>query len=91
MQDYTTQPATVPALSRTWETKTLDRMDGAVVQVRYQIVSISNRTGEYTAEIDGQPATVFQADRILRGADTRTMVSEVIPMPVSMTRLGVWA
>lgn len=92
MQGYASSTLAVPALSRTWETVTRDRMDGAVVQVRRNTVTISKFGGVLMAEVDGQPADVLTADRILRGADERTVTHEVKPFPVSMARvLGVGA
>ncbi len=89
---YDAQNAKVPALSRTWETVTLDRMDGAVVQVRYNTVTISKHGGVLMAEVDGQPADVLTADRILRGADERHLKHEIKPFPASMARaLGISA
>ncbi|MFN4250668.1 hypothetical protein [Deinococcus sp.] len=89
---YDAQNAKVPALSRTWETVTLDRMDGAVVQVRQHTVTISKHSGVLMAEVDGQPADMLTADRILRGADERHLKHEIKPFPASMARcLGVSA
>ncbi|MFT2719887.1 hypothetical protein ACMT4L_07775 [Deinococcus sp. A31D244] len=67
-------------------------MDGAVVQVRQHAVTISKHGGVLMAEVDGQPTDMLTADRILRGADTRTLTHEVKPFPASMARcLGVSA
>lgn len=66
------------AITRTWNTVTHDCMDGAVVQVRQHTVTLSRAEGVLTAEIDGQPADVLDADRILSGATFRTKVSEVL-------------
>lgn len=76
MQD-TAQPKP-RAITRTWDTVTYDRMDGAVVQVRYHTVTLSRADGVLTAEIGGQPAEVLEADRILRGATYRTVIAEVL-------------
>lgn len=89
---YEAQNAKVPALSRTWETVTRDRLDGAVVQVRRNTVTISKHGGVLMAEVDGQPADVLYADRILRGADERHLKHEIKPFPASMARaLGISA
>lgn len=89
---YDSSAQKVPALSRTWDTLTHDCMDGAVVQTRRHTVTISKLSGHLTAEIDGQPAGVLDADRILKGATFRTVTHEIIPVPASMARyLGVRA
>ncbi len=67
-----------PAISRTWQTVTYDRMDGSIVQVRRHTVTLSRVTGTLTAEIDGKAADVFTADNILRGADFRTVTAETL-------------
>lgn len=92
MTQYASPAPRVPALARTWATITADRMDGAVVQVRKNIVTISREGGEYRAWADGEEITVHAADSILRGADTRTVIHEIIPTPAAMRAgLTTWA
>lgn len=88
---YDTGSTKVPALSRTWEATVTYRECGVVTAVRTYTVTISRLTGEYTAEIDGQPVSVLAADKLLTGAQ-RTLTHEVIPTPTGM-RAGqtTWA
>lgn len=78
MQENTT-PST-PARYRQWETVTLDRMDGAVVQVRRHTVALyrSKFTGEVVGIVDGQACDLHRAVSILEGADTTTKTAEVL-------------
>ncbi|KQR40721.1 hypothetical protein [Deinococcus sp. Leaf326] len=75
MNDTKPQPR---AITRTWDTVTHDRMDGAVVQVRHHTVTLSCADGVLTAEIDGQPADERDARHILRGATFRAVTAEVL-------------
>lgn len=69
---------TTRAATRTWNTSTDDRMDGAVVQIRTHTVTLTRTPAGIVALIDGQPADVRDADRILRGATTLTVQAEVL-------------
>lgn len=71
------QPTT-RAHTRTWNTSTDDLMDGAVVQVRTHTVTLTRTPAGIVALIDGKPADVREADRILRGATTLTVQTEVL-------------
>ncbi|MBZ9750761.1 hypothetical protein K7W42_07790 [Deinococcus sp. HMF7604] len=82
---YDAQSTKVPALSRTWHAEVTYRECGVVTGHSTHTVTISRRTGVFTAEIDGQPATVHDAARILTGSKL-TVLSEVIPFPASMAR-----
>lgn len=85
---YATQPAKVPALARTWDAYTIDRECGVVVAVRTQRVTLSRQTGTLLATVDGQMVSVLEADRILKGAATLTLVSEIIPTPSYLRELA---
>lgn len=93
MTHYATQPAKVPALSRTWAATVTYRECGVVTAIRTYTVTLDKRSGVTVAEVDGQPADLEVAVRILRNADTAPVVlSEVVPFPQSMARcLGVSA
>lgn len=80
---YDAQQAKVPALSRTWDTVTSDRMDGAVVQVRRHIVTLRRIEGEIEATVDGVACRLRDAVSILNGADSVTVTrEELAPQPV---------
>ena len=67
------------AISRTWAAHTTYRECGVVTGTAVYAVTIS-RTGQgFTAEVDGQPVDVLQADRILRAADRLELLAEVLP------------
>lgn len=81
--EYDAQHAKVPALSRTWDTVTLDRMDSAVVQVRRHTVTLRRIEGEIEATIDGVARPLRDAVNILNGADSVTVTrEELAPQPV---------
>lgn len=70
---------TTRALSRTWAAPTTYRECGVVVSVATYVVTIS-RTGQgFTAEVDGQPVDVLEADQVLRNADRLELLAEVLP------------
>lgn len=85
---YATQPAEVPALARTWDAYTIDRECGVVVAVKTQRVTLSRQTGTLLATVDGQPMPVLEAHRILKGAATLTVISEIIPTPAYLRELA---
>lgn len=76
-----------PALSRTWHTVTRDRMDGAVVQIREHTVTLTRASvgGVIEATVNGQPATLEAATRILQGADQTTVLDETLS-PATISR-----
>lgn len=70
------------ASTRTWETRTDDQMDGAVVQVRTHTITLTRTPTGNVALIDGQPADVREADAILRGATALTVTAEVLEIVI---------
>ncbi|QLG10995.1 hypothetical protein HLB42_09585 [Deinococcus sp. D7000] len=85
---YDAQPAKVPAIARIWDAYTIDRECGVVVSVQTYRVTLSRQTGELVATVDGQPAPVLEAHRILKGAATLTLTSEIIPTPAYLRELA---
>lgn len=86
MQGYDTTHQEVPALSRTWEATVTYREFGVVTEIVTYTVTVSNFDG-YTAEVDGKPATVHAAGRILSSAKADNglaLIKEIKPIPVSM-------
>jgi hypothetical protein len=80
-------PTTPRALTRTWDTTTLDRMDGAVVQVRQHTVTLTRTPAGLVATVDGEAATLERAVRLLEAADRVTVLSEVLePTPIGNAR-----
>lgn len=83
MEAYASNSTKVPALSRTWDTFTSDRMDGAVVQTRRHTVTLRRIEGEIEAIIDGIARPLRDAVNILNGADSVTVTrEELAPQPV---------
>lgn len=68
------------ATFRQWETVTLDRMDGAVVQVRRHTVALyrSKLGNGLMGIVDGKAVSLRDAVSILEGADTVTKTAEVL-------------
>lgn len=88
MSVYAEAPAKVPALARTWDAYTIDRECDVVVAVKTQRVTLSRQTGTLLATVDGQSVPVLEADRILKGAATLAVISEVIPTPSYLRELA---
>ena len=88
---YDAQPVKVPAIARTWDAYTIDRECGVVVNVQTYTVTLSRQTGELVATVDGEIVPVLEATRILKGATTLTLTSEIIPTPAAIRALGVRA
>ncbi|GGR51132.1 hypothetical protein GCM10008959_10620 [Deinococcus seoulensis] len=75
------------ATFRQWETVTLDRMDGAVVQTRCHTVALfRSASGGIIGIVNGVICPAARAVDILRGADTRTVTAEKLePAPTDAT------
>ncbi|AWT35867.1 hypothetical protein [Deinococcus daejeonensis] len=69
------------ALSRTWETLTLDRMDGAVVQTRAHTVTLTRTPAGIEAQVNGEACDLTRAVGILQGADTVTVTAQTLEAP----------
>lgn len=83
MEAYASTSTKVPALSRTWDTITHDRMDGAVVQVRHHTVTLRRIEGEIEATVDGVACPLREAVNILNGAGSVTVTrEELAPQPI---------
>ncbi|GAA5438167.1 hypothetical protein [Deinococcus aquaticus] len=74
----TTAPRT---LSRTWETVTLDRMDGAVVQTRAHTVTLTRTPAGIEAQVNGEACELARAVSILNGADRVTVTAQTLEAP----------
>lgn len=84
MQVYEAQPAKVPALSRTWAATVTYRECGVVTGHTTYTVTLDRRSGKLCAEVNGQPAEVLDAARILKNAENDgdlTLLSELRPLP----------
>ena len=66
------------ATTRTRNTVTHDRMDGAVIQIREHTVTLTRTAAGIEAVVDGQPCDLRHAVNILRGATTTTVTHEVL-------------
>ncbi len=75
---------------RQWETVTLDRLDGAVIQTRRQTVALfrSRFTGELHGLVNGNAVPLRAAVSILQGADRVTKVYEVLEQPEQAPTIG---
>lgn len=73
MQDNTPR-----AITRTWAADVVYRECGTVTGSRLYTVTMTRTAQGFTAEIDGQPAGVLDAARILGSADRVTVTHEVL-------------
>lgn len=71
MQDTNTR-----AHTRTWQTVTRDRLDGAVIQTRAHTITLTRTAHGIEATVNGQPAPLEDAVSILQGADSATKTGE---------------
>lgn len=69
---------TARAHTRTWQTVTRDRLDGAVIQTRAHTVTLTRTAHGIEATVNGQPAPLEDAVSILQGADSVTKTGEVM-------------
>ena len=69
-----------PALSRTWQTRNSDKLDGAVVASYTHTVTISRDMmgGTFSAQLDGEAVSLSRADAVLRDAWERVLVAETL-------------
>jgi hypothetical protein len=70
---------TTPALSRTWAAFTTYRECSVITGTVTYVVTISRTAQGFTAEVDGLPVSVLEADQILRAADRLELLAEVLP------------
>ena len=78
-----------PALSRTWQTRNSDKMDGAVVASYAHTVTISRDTvgGPLSATLDGEAVSLTRADAVLNSAWERVLTAETLaPLTIGKAR-----
>ena len=77
------QQAKTTNKARTWATVAYDCMDGAVVQIRRNTVTLSaDAEGMLSAQVDGESAALERAVRLLTYADHTELLSELRLVPV---------
>ena len=71
------------SITRTWTVTTAHEMDRVVVMTTTHVVTLSaDHAGHLTAQVDGQTSTPQRADRLLRTAAQRTLLSETRTRPL---------
>ncbi|MBZ9750727.1 hypothetical protein K7W42_07620 [Deinococcus sp. HMF7604] len=78
---------TTPALTRTWATETHCRAHGEDWGTVQATVTLTRTPAGIEATVNGQPADLADALRILRGADTVTVTAQTLaPAPLGKPR-----
>ena len=65
-------------LSRTWHAHTTYRECSVITGVTTHTVTITRTPQGCTAEVDGRPVDVLEADRVLRAADRLEVIAETL-------------